>query len=89
MALLEVRQPQRYMDDLILDAPIRAAVDRLVREFREWDVLEANGLTPIRRVIFCGPSGCGKISSLLGETAANLRKVFDYAKRGHDCSPSE
>jgi SpoVK/Ycf46/Vps4 family AAA+-type ATPase len=105
MALIEVRQPQRYMDDLVLDAPIRAAVDRLVREFREWDVLEANGLTPIRRVIFCGPSGCGKtamaeaisaelavpmlyvrfdavVSSLLGETAANLRKVFDYAKRG-------
>jgi SpoVK/Ycf46/Vps4 family AAA+-type ATPase len=105
MALLEVRQPHRYMDDLILDAPIRAAVDRLVREFRECDVLEANGLTPIRRVIFCGPSGCGKtamaeaisaelavpmlyvrfdavVSSLLGETAANLRKVFDYAKRG-------
>lgn len=105
MALLEVRQPQRYMDDLVVDPPVRAAVDRLVREFREWDVLEANGLTPIRRVIFCGPSGCGKtamaealsaelavpmlyvrfdavVSSLLGETAANLRKVFDYARRG-------
>lgn len=105
MALLEVRQPQRYLDDLVLDAPVRTAVDRIVREFREWDVLEANGLTPIRRVIFCGPSGCGKtamaeaisaelavpmlyvrfdavVSSLLGETAANLRKVFDYARRG-------
>ena len=105
MALLEVRQPQRYMDDLILDARVRASVDCIIREFREWNVLEANGLMPIRRVIFCGPSGCGKtamaeaisaelaipmlyvrfdavVSSLLGETAANLRKVFDYARRG-------
>jgi SpoVK/Ycf46/Vps4 family AAA+-type ATPase len=105
MALLEVRQPQRYMDDLVLESVVRSAVERIVREFREWEVLEANGLMPVRRVIFCGPSGCGKtamaeamaselaipmlyvrfdavVSSLLGETAANLRKVFDYAKRG-------
>jgi len=105
MALLDVRQPQRYMDDLVLEPPVRCAVDRVLREFREWDVLEANGLVPIRRVIFCGPSGCGKtamaeamsaelgipmlyvrfdavVSSLLGETAANLRKVFEYARRG-------
>lgn len=105
MALLEVRQPQRYMDDLVLDTPVRTSVERVMREFREWEVLEVNGLTPIRRIIFCGPSGCGKtamaevmagelsipmlyvrfdavVSSLLGETAANLRKVFDYARRG-------
>ncbi|MGD0499075.1 MAG: ATP-binding protein [Bryobacteraceae bacterium] len=105
MALIEVRQPQRYMDDLILDSRVRSTVDRVMREFREREVLEANGLMPVRRVIFCGPSGCGKtamaeamaaelaipmlyvrfdavVSSLLGETAANLRKVFDYAQRG-------
>jgi len=105
MALLEVRQPQRYMDDLVLEPAVRATADRIMREFREWEVLEANGLLPVRRVIFCGPSGCGKtvmaeamaaelalpmlyvrfdavVSSLLGETAANLRKVFDYARRG-------
>jgi SpoVK/Ycf46/Vps4 family AAA+-type ATPase len=104
-ALLEVRQPQRYMDDLVLESVVHAAVERIIREFREWEVLEANGLMPVRRVIFCGPSGCGKtamaeavaaelaipmlyvrfdavVSSLLGETAANLRKVFDYARRG-------
>ena len=103
--LLEVRHPQRYMDDLVLDPEARAIIDRIVSEFREWEVLEANGLTPARRVMFCGPSGCGKtamaealaaelalpmlyvrfdavVSSLLGETAANLRKVFDYARRG-------
>lgn len=103
--LLEVRQPQRYLEDLVLDKYVLGSVERIMREFREWDVLEANGIPPMRRVLFCGPSGCGKtamaeviaaelslplvyvrfdavVSSLLGETAANLRKVFEYARRG-------
>lgn len=103
--LLETKWPQRYLDDIILNQSIRHELERMMREFREWEVLEANGLVPVRRVLFCGPSGCGKtvaaeaiaaeiglpllyvrfdavVSSLLGETAANLRKVFDYAIRG-------
>ena len=103
--LLEVRTPRRYLDDVILSPQLKAAVDRLMVEFRAWEVLEANGIPPLRRVLFCGPSGSGKtvtaeaiaaelglallyvrfdavVSSLLGETAANLRKVFEYARRG-------
>ena len=72
-----------------------------MREFRQWDILEANGLRPSHKLLFCGPPGCGKtataeviatelglplvyirfdsvVSSLLGETASNLRKVFEY-----------
>lgn len=103
--LLEIRQPDRYLDDLVLSDVVRKGVDRLISEFREWEVLEANGLAPTKRLLLCGPPGCGKtataeaiatelglpllyvrfdsvVSSLLGETAANLRKVFDYAARG-------
>ncbi len=105
VTLLDPRWTNRYLNDLILSKEIRNSIERLMREFREWEVLEANGLLPVRRVLFCGPSGCGKtaaaeaiaaelglpllyvrfdavVSSLLGETAANLRKVFDYAQRG-------
>lgn len=103
--LLEVRQPSRYLDELVFSNTIRKSVDRILREVRDWDILESNGLSPSNRVLFCGPSGCGKtamaqamatelglpllyvrfdavVSSLLGETAANVRKVFDYARRG-------
>lgn len=103
--MLEIKRPDRYLDDLVLEEATRSLLDRLLREFREWEVLLTNGLRPVRRVLFCGPSGCGKtvtaealaaelglpllyvrfdavVSSPLGETAANLRKVFDYARRG-------
>ena len=99
--LLEIRHPERYFRDLVLDTAIKELLFKVMREFVEWDVLEANGLRPSRKLLFCGPPGCGKtvtaeaiagelglplvyvrfdsvVSSLLGETASNLRKVFDY-----------
>lgn len=99
--LLEIRHPDRYLRDLVLEKPTTDLLLRVMREFREWDVLEANGLRPSHKLLFCGPPGCGKtvtaeaistelglplayvrfdsvVSSLLGETAANLRKVFEY-----------
>lgn len=104
-SLFEIRQPQKYLSDLIIDDENRQTLLNVINEFRQWEVLEANGLKPMQKLLFCGPPGCGKtataeamagelglpilyirfdavVSSLLGETAANLRKVFDYASRG-------
>ena len=103
--LFEVRYPERYLEDLVLDETVQRTIHLLLREFYAWETLQANGLIPARRILFCGPPGCGKtataealaaelglpllyvrfdavVSSLLGETAANIRKVFDYARRG-------
>jgi len=102
--LIEVRQPSRLLRELVLKESQVDVIKRSIREFREWDVLESNGLKPSHKLLFCGPPGCGKtvtaeaiasdislpllyvrfdavVSSLLGETAANLRKVFDYASQ--------
>jgi SpoVK/Ycf46/Vps4 family AAA+-type ATPase len=99
--LLEVRHPDWFFRDLVLDKYITESLMRVIREFREMDILEANGLRPSQKILFCGPPGCGKtvtaeavageiglpliyvrfdsvVSSLLGETASNLRKVFEY-----------
>lgn len=103
--LLEIKQPDRYLRDLVLTDQQISALESTIREFREWDVLLANGLMPNHKLLFCGPPGCGKtvtaeaiagelglpllyvrfdsvVSSLLGETSANVRKVFDYASNG-------
>ena len=102
--LLEVRYPDRFLREMVLTHDIKELLSRVMQEFREWDVLEANGLKPSHKILFCGPPGCGKtataeaiaselglplvyirfdsvVSSLLGETAANLRKVFEYIRQ--------
>jgi SpoVK/Ycf46/Vps4 family AAA+-type ATPase len=103
--LLEIKQPDRYLQDLVLTAEQISSLELTIQEYREWDVLQANGLTPNHKLLFCGPPGCGKtvtaeaiagnlglpllyvrfdsvVSSLLGETSSNIRKVFDYASNG-------
>lgn len=106
LPLLEVRHPQRRLEDLVLRDAQQETLQRVILEFRNWDILEANGLRPSNRILFCGPPGCGKtataeaiatdtalpllyvrfdsvVSSLLGETASNLRRLFDYAALGN------
>ncbi len=103
--LVEVLYPEKYFTDLVIAPEKLDQLERVIREFNNWDVLASNGVFPTRRILFYGPPGCGKtlaaqtlaseigipmlyvrfdalISSYLGETASNIRKVFDYAKSG-------
>jgi ATP-dependent 26S proteasome regulatory subunit len=61
--LLEISQPDRYLTDLILTTCQTQLLSRVLREWREWDVLEANGLRPNSKLLFCGPPGCGKTAT--------------------------
>ena len=102
--LLEVRSPDKSFRDLVLDKQTKSLLNGALQEFQKWDVLEANGLRPGHKLLFCGPPGCGKtataevlaaelglpliyvrfdsvVSSLLGETASNLRRIFEYIRQ--------
>jgi SpoVK/Ycf46/Vps4 family AAA+-type ATPase len=95
--------PRRRLDDLILPAVVRRAVDELIEEQHRADVLRAHALEPRHRLLLVGPPGTGKtslaeavaeavgvplfvvryegiIGSYLGETAARLKRVFDYVR---------
>src|SRR5437660_5784508 len=99
--LVDVIDPQRRLDDLILSSDVRRVLDRIVEENRRGELIRSHGLHPIRKILFCGPPGCGKtvageavaaalylplvvvrfdavVSSYLCETAAKLRKVFEF-----------
>ena len=52
--------PRRRLDDLILPAIVRRAVDELVEEQQRADLLRAHGLEPRHRVLLVGPPGTGK-----------------------------
>lgn len=103
--LAEIRNPNRYLTDIILHDNLTQQMLSIFSEYRAKSILKTHGLTPKLKMLFAGPPGCGKtlcaeviahelglpllyirfdsvISSYLGETAANLRKVFDYAEQG-------
>lgn len=48
---MEIRRLDRYLDELVLSDPARKGLDRVVPELREWEVLEANGLSPTTRCL--------------------------------------
>ncbi len=102
LALLELREPVRRLEDVILSDETRSALEEVLQEHHQQERLLSYGLRPADRLLFYGPPGCGKtltaevvaselglpfavvrvdavVSSYLGETAANLRKVFDFA----------
>lgn len=101
LALLQIKEPLRKIDDVILSDENRSLLDEILEEHHRVELLKSHGLFPSDRLLFCGPPGCGKtlsaeivagelglplaivridsvVSSYLGETAANLRKVFDF-----------
>lgn len=102
LALLDLREPARRLEDVVLSDETRSAVEEVLQEHHHQERLGSYGLRAADRLLFYGPPGCGKtltaeviaselglplavvrvdaaVSSYLGETAANLRKVFDFA----------
>ena len=102
LALLDIREPARRLDDVVLSDETRSVLEEVLQEHHHQERLASYGLRAANRLLFYGPPGCGKtltaeviaselglplaivrvdavVSSYLGETAANLRKVFDFA----------
>ena len=92
-------------DNVILSEDNLKILQNVALENRKQEILEAHGLKPKSKLLFCGPPGCGKtltakvlsgvlgiplvyanltaiFSSYLGETATNLKKIFDYVEQG-------
>lgn len=101
LPLLQLKEPVRRMEDLVLSDQNVSALQELLQEHHRAETLKRYGLQPSDKLLLCGPPGCGKtssaevlaselglplaivridtvISSLLGETASNLRQVFDF-----------
>ncbi|MGB7098284.1 MAG: ATP-binding protein, partial [Xanthobacteraceae bacterium] len=102
--LVELIEPSRERNELVLSPQNNDILEALLNEFRHADILRRHGLINRSRILLCGPPGTGKtltaeilarqiglplyvakidaiISSFLGETASNVRKLFDAANQ--------
>jgi len=103
--LLEIQHFEQDFDSLILSQETKEQLERVIREFKDADILATYNLDYKKKILLCGLPGTGKtftvqtissvlnipvvyirfdaiISSYLGETAGNLRKVFDFIENG-------
>ena len=103
--LLEIQHFEHDFDSLILSQETKNQLERIIREFKDADILATYNLNYKKKILLCGKPGTGKtfsvqiissmlniplvyirfdaiISSYLGETAGNLRKVFDFIENG-------
>ena len=103
LELYEVVNPEVSFDDIILPENQKKVINRVIREQKDAVNLLKHNISPINRVLLCGPPGCGKtmtayaighelklpviyvrldglVSSYLGQTSTNLRRVFDAVR---------
>jgi SpoVK/Ycf46/Vps4 family AAA+-type ATPase len=62
-SLLSVSYPEARLPDLVLSAELSEALDHILLEQRQRDILARHGLLPVRRVLLVGPPGTGKTST--------------------------
>lgn len=103
--LLEIQHFDKNFDSLLISKGTKEQIERVIKEFKDSDILATYNLQYKKKILLCGKPGTGKtfsaqimssvlnipliyirfdaiISSYLGETAGNLRKVFDFIEHG-------
>ncbi len=103
LELYEVIRPNISFSDVILPENQKKILEQIMSEQKNAENLLKHNMTPVNRVLLCGPPGCGKtitayalgheldlpiayvrldglVSSYLGQTSTNLRKVFDSVR---------
>lgn len=84
LPLVEVKHFDYTWEQILLSEDNLEILQTIALENRKQDILEANGLEPKSKLLFCGPPGCGKtltakvLSGVLGlpMVYVNLTAVF-------------
>ena len=61
--LLELVHPKEKLKDMVLAAPIKKGLRRILDEQQKLELLKQHNLFPRKKLLFTGPPGCGKTMS--------------------------
>ncbi len=70
--------PKTRLSDMVLDPELEQRLRRVIFEYRQVDRLNSHGLSPRRKLLLVGPTGCGKsmtAAALAGELNLPLLTV--------------
>ncbi len=70
--------PKTRISDMVLDPELEQRLRRVIFEYRQVDRLHSHGLSPRRKLLLVGPTGCGKsmtAAALAGELNLPLLTV--------------
>ncbi len=70
--ILSARYPDLKLSDMVLDADLQTAIERVLSEQRQRERLVQHGLSPRRKLLLIGPPGAGKTMTA-GALAGELR----------------
>ena len=76
--LFSASYPKTRLTDMVLDLELKQRLERVITEYKQFDLLNSHGLSPRRKLLLVGPSGCGKsmtASTLAGELNLPLLTV--------------
>jgi DNA replication protein DnaC len=62
--LLEIQHFDYHFDSLILSQDIKAQLERIIREFKDADILATYNLSYKKKILLCGKPGTGKTFSV-------------------------
>jgi SpoVK/Ycf46/Vps4 family AAA+-type ATPase len=68
--LVDIKYTEKEEADIVLNADIREKLNNIVLENQKRELLSSYGMQPKKKLLFCGPPGCGK--TLTVEMLSNM-----------------
>ncbi|TVR11392.1 MAG: ATP-binding protein [Planctomycetota bacterium] len=78
LVLIDHDLPDR-LADLIVSSTMAGRIERILKEFRQQETLKSHGMSHRRKLLLCGPPGCGKTLSasvIAGELSLPLCTIL-------------
>lgn len=81
--LLSASFPKTRLSQMVLEAPVRGRLERVLLEQRERERLTSHGYAPLRKLLFLGLPGTGKTMTVCAGRRARAAPLHYSSRRAH------